>query len=60
MGDVWELRPEWQNVEYRFLFGVFERTYVMVWAGIEKGRLKDRDLGLAQRRVDEIARELRK
>jgi len=23
VGDVWELRPEWQNVEYRFLFGIF-------------------------------------
>lgn len=52
--DVWELRPEWQNVEYRFLFGIVQNEYVMVWAGIEKGKLKDRDLDLAQQRIDEI------
>jgi hypothetical protein len=49
-----------QNVEYRFLFGVFGRTYVMVWAGIERGKLRDRDIQLAQKRVEEIAPLFRK
>lgn len=50
--SVWELRPEHRNVEYHCLFGVFGRIYVMVWAGIERGRLRDRDIQLAQKRID--------
>jgi len=57
VGGVWEHSPEWQSVEYRLLFGVFRRMYVMVWAGTEKGRLRDRDIQLAEKRVEEIARE---
>ncbi len=52
--DVWELRPEHLNVEYRILFGVVGKEIILVWAGIKKGRgLRQGDIDLAQQRVDE-------
>ncbi len=53
--DVWELRPEHLNVEYRILFGVVGKEIILVWAGIKKGRgLRQGDIDLAQQRVDEF------
>jgi phage-related protein len=55
--DIWALRPEWGNVEYRLFFTYVkaDQTYVLV-EGIVKGsqKFKARDLNRVRARVKEV------
>jgi len=53
---LWELRPEWQGVEYRLLFTSHENRFIMVHALVKKSdKLKPRDIETARRRAREVA-----
>jgi len=50
-GPIWELRPEYDGIEYRLLFGRSGDTFVFVHAFIKKRQKTARaDIELAQRR----------
>jgi phage-related protein len=55
-GDIWELRPEYGNVEYRLLYAWIEgRYFVIAHAFVKKGRsLSTRDITVAQERIREV------
>jgi phage-related protein len=55
-GDIWELRPEYGNVEYRLLYAwIAGRFFVIAHAFVKKGRaLSPREITIAQERVREI------
>jgi phage-related protein len=52
--EIWELRPEYDGIEYRFYFGIVGTMVVYVHA-VAKKRLKATrgDIDLAERRFDE-------
>jgi phage-related protein len=51
-GDVWELRPEFGNVEYRLLYGHIKGRFFVVAHAIKKGwKVPQRDIDLAAERV---------
>ncbi len=50
--DIWELRPEYDGIEYRLYFGVTNGEAVYVHA-VNKKRQKATDIKLAQRRFNE-------
>jgi phage-related protein len=53
---IWELRPEWQGVEYRLLFTSYKNQFIIVHALKKKSdRLRSRDLDIARRRAREVA-----
>jgi phage-related protein len=53
---IWELRPEWQGVEYRLLFTSYKNQFIMVHALKKKSdKLRSRDLDIARRRAREVA-----
>jgi phage-related protein len=54
--DIWELRPEYGNVEYRLLYAWIERRFfVIAHAFVKKGRvLSPRDIAIARERVQEL------
>jgi len=53
-GDIWELRPEYANVEYRLFYGRLGRRFIMVHAMTKKrSAVPRRDIELAQRRFEE-------
>ncbi|MCA1666811.1 MAG: type II toxin-antitoxin system RelE/ParE family toxin [Thermomicrobia bacterium] len=53
-GSIWELRPEYEGIEYRLFFGVKDGEAVYVHAVIKKQQRAARgDIALAQRRFDE-------
>ena len=57
--DLYELRPEWNNVEYRLYFTVLGKSvaFVMVHAIKKKGqKAPPRDLDLAEKRAQQIQR----
>lgn len=50
-GNIWELRPEYDGIEYRLLFGQSGDVFVFVHAFIKKRQKTTRaDIELAQRR----------
>lgn len=51
-GSIWELRPEYDGIEYRLYFGVVDGEAVYVHAVVKK-RQKATDIELAQRRFNE-------
>ena len=54
-GDIWELRPEYGNVEYRFLFAWIQGQFLIAHAFVKKGRaLSPRDIAIAQERIREV------
>jgi phage-related protein len=55
-GDVWELRPEYGNVEYRLLFAWIEGQFFLIaHALVKKGRkLSSRDIAIAEDRIQEV------
>lgn len=53
-GDIWELPPEYANVEYRLFYGRLGRRFVMVHAMTkERNAVPRREIELAQRRFEE-------
>ncbi len=54
--DLWELRPEFGGIEYRFFYFTFvERKIVVVHAINKKGqKLKRKDIHLAQVRIEDV------
>ncbi|MGI8855534.1 MAG: type II toxin-antitoxin system RelE/ParE family toxin [Thermomicrobiales bacterium] len=53
-GSIWELRPEYDGIEYRLLFGHSGKLFVFVHAFIKKRQKTARaDIELAQRRFDD-------
>ncbi len=53
-GDIWELRPEYNGIEYRLYFGRAGNNAVYVHAIIKKQQKAMRsDIELAQRRFNE-------
>lgn len=59
-GEIWELRPEWADTEYRFLyFTLVSQRIVILHAVAKKSqKLKDRDIELAEARIKNIQRGL--
>lgn len=54
-GDIWELRPEYGNIEYRFLYAWIEDYSLIAHAFVKKGRaLSPRDIAIAQERIREV------
>ncbi len=54
-GDIWELRPEYGNVEYRFLYAWIQGHFLIAHACVKKGRaLSTRDIAVAHERVREV------
>jgi phage-related protein len=52
--DIWELRPEYEGIEYRFFFGRDGDGFVFVHAIAKKRQKTARsDIDLAQRRFNE-------
>jgi phage-related protein len=52
--EIWELRPEYEGIEYRLYFGVNGSEVVYVHAIVKKQQKAARgDIELAQRRFDE-------
>lgn len=52
-GDIWELRPEYNGIEYRLYFGIAAQSAVYVHAVVKKQQRAARsDIELAQRRFD--------
>ncbi len=50
-GEIWELRPEYNGVEYRLFFGCEGATFVFVHAIVKKRQQTARaDIEIAQRR----------
>ena len=56
--DLWELRPEFGGIEYRFFYFTFiEEKIVLVHAITKKGqKLKRNDVDLAQARIGDVRR----
>lgn len=53
-GQIWELRPEYDGIEYRLLFGHGGDAFVFVHAFIKKRQKTARaDIELAQRRFND-------
>lgn len=53
-GDIWELRPEYEGIEYRLYFGTVDGMAVYVHAVIKKQQKSSRnDIQLAQSRLSE-------
>jgi len=59
-GDLWELRPEWAGVEYRFLyfFLVGQRVIIVHALSKKNQRLAHRDIALAESRIADVRRRL--
>jgi len=54
-GDISELRPEYGNIEYRFLYAWIEDYFLIAHAFVKKGRaLSPRDIAIAQERIREV------
>jgi len=54
-GKIWELRPEYNGIEYRILFTFISPQAIMVHAVVKKrGNLKRRDIDLARQRAREV------
>jgi phage-related protein len=55
-GDLWELRPEFGGVEYRFLYFTFIEDKVVVVHAITKKtqKLREQDIEMATSRVAEV------
>lgn len=52
--EIWELRPEYDGIEYRFYFGIAGNVVVYVHAVVKKQQKASRnDIGLAERRFEE-------
>lgn len=53
-GDIWELRPEYDGIEYRLYFGIAAGQAVYVHAVVKKQQKAARsDIDLARRRFNE-------
>ncbi len=51
--EIWELRPEYDGIEYRFYFGLSGNIVVYVHAIVKKQQKASRnDIELAERRFD--------
>ena len=59
-GDLWELRPEWAGVEYRFFyFSMVGQRLVIVHALSKKSqRIAPRNIALAESRITDVRRRL--
>jgi phage-related protein len=58
--EIWELRPEYGGIEYRFYFGLYDNLAVFVHAVVKKQQKAARnDIDLAERRFDEWKAEQR-
>lgn len=59
-GDIWELRPEWGGVEYRFFYVALVGRRIVVLHVIQKQsqKLKGKDIELAERRFAEVLRRV--
>lgn len=52
--EIWELRPEYDGIEYRFYFGIAGSVVVYVHAVVKKQQKANRnDIDLAERRFEE-------
>jgi len=52
--DMWTLRPEWNNVEFRLFFTFHRGTFTFVHGISKKStKLPERDKGVARRRIKE-------
>lgn len=58
-GDVWELRPEYGNVEYRLLYGsIGPGDFGLVHVLIKKGdKVPPRDIDMAADRIREMKQD---
>jgi phage-related protein len=59
-GDLWELRPEWAGMEYRFLyFALIGKRFVILHAFTKKRqRLNRGDIAVAEARIADIRKRL--
>ncbi len=58
--EIWELRPEYDGIEYRFYFGIAGTVVVYVHAIVKKQQKAIRnDIEIAERRFDEWKAEQR-
>lgn len=58
--EIWELRPEYDGIEYRFYFGLYGKIAVYVHAVVKKRqKAAHSDIALAERRFNEWKAEQR-
>ena len=59
--NLYEARPEWNNVEYRFLFGYVTADAYGVVMALKKNvqRLRPRDLNTAADRINKMAETMK-
>ena len=57
-GKIWELRPEWSGMEYRFFYAALVGQRFIILHAIQKKRqkLRERDIAISEQRYEEIRR----
>ena len=60
-GEIWELRPEWGGVEYRFFYVAIVERRIVVLHAIQKQsqKLREKDIELAEKRYAEVLRRFK-
>jgi phage-related protein len=55
-GDLWELRPEFGGVEFRYFYFTFVDNLIVIVHAIKKKsqKTRPRDIALARKRIEEL------